>query len=523
MSTAVIWFRRDLRLHDNEAVASATKNHSDCLFIFTIDPWFYSQPETGWLRVKFLFEALTALHDLLVAQGSRLVLLKGSSVEAVTNLLRVMKANKLDPELYFSHDVQVAYGRDRDNAVKSFCTANAIAVHECYSYFLLHKEGEMDSWWKRYYSYQQAPKYEVPSNINSSREMLKIIGTIPTIEPHDIASTMSLTIPKPRQQMFHGGEDSGRLALYNFLKSRVDGYHWKISRPFLAQNGATSLLGPHITFGTLSTRTIYQSATKHMHKVESVNPKLGFSIAAYLDRIRWRDSFTQRLWFHPELMWQNRFPEFDVVYNQEPLQPLQQEYFERWKAGTTGFPLLDASMRQLQQDGFINFRMRAMAATFLTINCGISWHYGAQHFMNCLVDGDIAINHWQWQMQAGITNPLSPAFRMYDPTKNFRDRDTGAQYVHFWLPETRGKNVETILQTASPMLNFAETRKINGKRVADIRKVVRARVLKKHSSEGDKAVTALRVTTNYKKYSHDRYQKIFNKADVKQPTALDDR
>ena len=164
-------------------------------------------------------------------------------------------------------------------------------------------------------------------------------------------------------------------------------------------------------------------------------------------------------------------------------------------------------MKQLQLDGFINFRMRAMAATFLTINCGVSWHYGAQHFMNCLVDGDIAINHWQWQMQAGITNPLSPTFRIYSPAKNLRDRDSAAAYVHFWLPETRGKNVDTILIEAKPMLDYNQTRKLNGKIVSDLRKQVRERILLEKGAELSKAQTAHKIVTKYTLFSADRYKK----------------
>ncbi|MBC7581891.1 hypothetical protein H7097_03430 [Aeromicrobium sp.] len=156
------------------------------------------------------------------------------------------------------------------------------------------------------------------------------------------------------------------------MKNRVEGYRWKISRPYLAQHGATSLLEPHLAFGTIASRAVFQAAAKHRSKLEQASPKKAFDIAAYLNRLRWRDSFTQRLWFHPDLMWHNRLPEFDAVYCDEPLAGQKLEYFERWKDGRTGYPLLDAAMIQLGTDGFINFRMRAMATTFLTINCGVS-------------------------------------------------------------------------------------------------------------------------------------------------------
>ena len=107
--------------------------------------------------------------------------------------------------------------------------------------------------------------------------------------------------------------------------------------------------------------------------------------------------------------------------------------------------MVDASMRQLNQMGWMNFRMRAMCVTFLTINCGVSWHHGARYFMSKLVDGDIAINHWQWQAQAGVTNPISKTFRIYNPTKNLQDKDPNLQFVRYWIPELSGYSIKDLL------------------------------------------------------------------------------
>jgi deoxyribodipyrimidine photo-lyase len=457
--------------------------------------------------VKFLFESLTALDTALQKQGNRLLLLRGESVLTMTSLLRALKDNGYTPRVYVNHDIQVAYGRERDEAVTKFCKKNGIALHWSHNYFLLHDESHMDDWWKQYYDYQYAQQLAVPEITALDQQVVDVVKSFPQIDPQHIAESLSLKLPVSKQVLFEGGENAARLAVYTFLKERVNGYRWKISRPFLAQQGATSLLGPHLAFGTISNRTVFQAATGHRKKLETVQPKKAFDIATYLDRLRWRDSFTQRLWFHPELIWKNRFPEFDEVYTEDPLTEQQQHYFDKWKAGETGFPLLDAAMKQLMHDGFINFRMRAMSATFLTINCGVSWHHGARHFMNCLVDGDIAINHWQWQMQAGITNPLSPTFRMYSPTKNLRDRDSNAAYVHFWLPETRGKTVDTILEEATPMLDFNETRKTNGKVIADLRKKVRERILAEKGLELNNANVANTVVKKYNERSADRYKR----------------
>jgi deoxyribodipyrimidine photo-lyase len=506
MDVSIMWFRRDLRLSDNEAVSKAVFARSNCLFIYVIDPWFFKQIEIGWLRVKFLFESLAQLDLELRKHKNRLIILEGDSANAVTNLLKTLLLNNYNPHLYFNHDIQVGYGRERDTTIEQYCVANNVALSLTHNYFLLHDESQMDSWWRQYYAYQYDERYDRPEISSFAIELDMLLAPIPQLDSQGLAQALDVQLPAAKQILFVGGESAARQAVYSFLKDRVDGYRWKLSRPYLVQQGATSLLGPHLAFGTISNRTVFQAAIKYQQKLASQQPKKAFDIGTYQDRLRWRDSFTQRLWFHPELMWENRFPEFNKIYNEDKLSSKQQDYFERWKNGQTGFPLLDAAMTQLLQDGFINFRMRAMAATFLTINCGVSWHQGAQHFMNYLVDGDIAINHWQWQMQAGITNPLSPTFRMYSPTKNFKDRDPLAAYVHFWLPESRGKSLETILKDAKPMLDFAETRKTNGKVISDLRKQVRQRLIKEKGTELATAKVAHRTVVRYGQFSASRYQ-----------------
>ena len=503
-NVSVIWFRRDLRLSDNEAVHAAASHSNQCLFVFVIDPWFFKQKEIGWLRVKFMLESLAALDTELAKQDNRLIVLNGNSVTALTALLDAL-ATKYKPTLFFNHDIQVSYGRKRDEAVVKHCKAASVDVQTTHNYFLLHNEKAMSGWWKQYYGYQSSAQLPVPPVQKPEADVLQLVEVLAQLNPQTLSQDLDITVPKPVHDYFHGGEPEARAATYYFLKDRVDGYHWKLSRPFAVQQRATSLIGPHLAFGTISTRAVYQAAAGYLNKIDRVQPKKALSVSNYLDRLRWRDSFTQRLWFHPEIMWQNRFPEFDTVYADSELSGQELEYFERWKHGNTGFPLLDAAMRQLAADGHISFRMRAMAATFLTINCGVSWHHGARHFMNCLVDGDIAINHWQWQMQAGVTNPLSPTFRIYSPTKNLKDRDANAAYVHEWLPDTRGKNIETILKEAQPMLDYNQTRKINGKVVADIRKQVRDRILAEKGSELAHAQKAHAITTSYKRYTEKRY------------------
>jgi deoxyribodipyrimidine photo-lyase len=159
-----------------------------------------------------------------------------------------------------------------------------------------------------------------------------------------------------------------------------------------------------------------------------------------------------------------------------------------------------------------------MVATFLTINCGVSWQWGARHFMNCLVDGDVAINHWQWQMQAGITNPLAKTFRIYNPSKNLQTQDSKLDFVHRFIPELADLNLKQILSVsylnktnyAKQMLDFEATRRQNGKIIADLRHKVRQRISKKHGLELEEAKTQIAVVKKYYQSKQQKYQKMLN-------------
>ena len=213
-------------------------------------------------------------------------------------------------------------------------------------------------------------------------------------------------------------------------------------------------------------------------------------------------------------MHRNHYPEFDEYYNLSPLTEQKQELLAAWIEGETGFPLVDASMRQLKTMGWMNFRTRAMCATFLCINCGISWHHGGKHYMQYLVDGDLAIDHWQWQMQAGITNPLSDTFRIYNPNKNIEDRDEDLQFIYHWIGELHGYSLPEILKGAylgespypAPVLDWAQTRKINGKIISDLRKKVKQRLIESESREYQQASKAKITVDKYSQAQVKQYQ-----------------
>jgi deoxyribodipyrimidine photo-lyase len=349
----ILWFRRDLRLCDNEIVTLSAANQAEVLPCFIIDPWFYQQPDVGRARVRFLFESLENLDFNLRQRGSQLYLFEGNSVDILQSLTRELLQQGIRPKLFFNRDVQVEYGIERDRTIIDFHRQLNLECHLGLSSFLLESD-RRDSWYEEYYTYQRQPLYSAPAHINTPQLSLDL----PQLTFDELKQKYS-QFWQEDSKYFTGGESSAIATLDSFLGSRFHGYHWKLSRPWLAQKGATSHLSPHIAFGTISTRQVYQS-TKARAAELSNQPKAEFSLKAFRDRLRWRDSFTQRLYHHPEIAHTNRYPEFDEWYLPDELTPQKQELFEAWQEGETGFPLVDASMRQLKTMGWMNFRMRAM-------------------------------------------------------------------------------------------------------------------------------------------------------------------
>ncbi len=505
----LLWFRRDLRLADNEIVTLASANNTAVLPFFIIDPWFYQWVDVGKARVQFLFESLENLDSNLQKLGSRLILFEGNAVEIIQELTKHLIQQEYRPKLYFNRDVQVEYGISRDKTVVDFYQALNLDSHLGLNNFIQSQDNR-EQWFNEYYTYQRQSVYPTPTSINTPSLSLNVTQiTLTELKQKYYAFWQT------EQVYFIGGETQAQATLNSFIQSRFNGYHWKVSRPWLAQQGATSHLSPHLTFGTVSTRIVYQRTKARAAELTN-QPKAEFSLKAFRDRLRWHDSFTQRLYFYPEIAYKNRYPEFDEWYTPLDLPPEKQELFHAWQEGLTGFPLVDASMRQLKTMGWMNFRMRAMCATFLTINCGISWHHGARHYMNYLVDGDLAIDNWQWQMQSGVTNPLSDTFRIYNPNKNIQEKDPDLKFIYYWISELKGYSLPEIIQgkyigTSSypqTILDWAKTRKINGKIISDLRKKVRERLTLQGGTEYESAVAAKETVNKYWQHKDRQYKEF---------------
>ena len=255
-----------------------------------------------------------------------------------------------------------------------------------------------------------------------------------------------------------GGTAEARRLLANFLSEKSDRYYWQLSYPSAE---ATTGLSPHIKFGAISVReciqTIQQTPDKGDFRIKRSQQQL-------IARLRWGNGFTQRFRYLPQLELRSLYAVFD-----EDGWDFDEDLYQAWQTGQTGFPIVDAAARCLQATGgwqALNFRSRAIYASFLSNLLGMDWRYGALHFMRHLIDGDCPIDHYQWAMQSGVTHCLDKTWtRIYNPGQVAVDRcDPEGAFIKHWVPELAHLPAELLGNPPpvkgypAPVLNYRQAR-----------------------------------------------------------------
>ncbi len=460
---------------------------NEILLLYLVDPAEQNHPEYSLARASFRLQSATSLNEESKKRfGLKVWLLEGGKEELMAEIAAQVSELGKTPRLHLDNWFQYP---EEQVFLDSLASSWPGEVKRYNTEFLLPKKTSMNLWRQEYYAFLKQPIIALPSGKRKSYAL----GSLRS------GREISQTIPF-NNRLFKAGSSEALIRLAEFLDKDFQGYHWRLSRPALASDGSTSHLSPHLAAGTLSLRQVSQAVYGRMKEVAD---KDRFSLSSFQDRLRWRDSFRQRLFAQPELVHRNLYPEFEAIYPQSSeLNPEQTRRFQAWQAGMTGFPLVDASMRQLRAEGWLNFRMRAMCSNFLTVLCGVPWQRGAEHFMRELVDGDTAIDHWQWQMQAGIVNPFGKAFRIYDPAKNLLERDPKQDYISSWLPEYGTKAYPKAI------FDWSKARKDFPQLVADARRAIRDRLAGEGSSEFHFAQINKKVTEKYYEGRNKKYNKL---------------
>jgi deoxyribodipyrimidine photo-lyase len=419
----IVWFRQDLRLNDNPALQSALNGKNAVTPVFIDDNDCGRQPGImgRWWRDK----SLAQLNDALKSRGSRLIFRKGRAQDVLPTLAKQVGATAVYWNRQYEADIVA-----RDTAIKSKLKDSGIEA-ESFNGSLLFEPWEVTSkstggpfkvftpFWRACCALGlKRGLWNVPDKITTPAQWPQS-DALPATAPLDHMDSLNIWQP---------GEDGARDALALFLSENISGY---AERRNLPAEPATSRLSPHLRWGEISPARI-------VAETEAANIKTDDG-TKFLSELGWREFSYQLLYHNPELAetcLQNKFEAFPWRNDADA--------FEAWKRGETGYPIVDAGMRELRRTGYMHNRVRMIAASFLIKHLLIDWREGEKWFWECLVDADPANNSASWQWVAGCGADAAPYFRIFNPILQGPKFDAEGIYTKTYVPELSALSGKTL-------------------------------------------------------------------------------
>ncbi|TDW15876.1 cryptochrome/photolyase family protein [Kribbella kalugense] len=392
--TAVMWFRRDLRLGDNPALLDAVAaGGGRVLGVFVLDPLLWDR--SGDPRRNRLAASLRSLSESI---GGRLVVRRGDPATVVPAIAAEVGA----ASVHVSADY-APYGQQRDQEVEASLKCPLVRTGSPYAV----APGRVLNQQRR--SYQVFTPYFKAWLAHGWRQ--------PAEAPADVT-----WVKASSEELPLGADDAGEGAALKHWKAYLEdvaAYDDERDRPDL---DSTSRMSIPLKYGEIHPRTMLADLAR----------KRSAGAEAYRREVAWREFCADLLARHPQAAWKPLRPEFDKMQYDEP-----GELFDAWRAGRTGFPFVDAGMRQLAETGFMHNRVRMVVASFLVKDLHVHWRFGARWFMRSLRDGDLASNALNWQWVAGCGADAAPYFRIFNPVGQGLKFDPDGDYVRRWVPELR--------------------------------------------------------------------------------------
>jgi deoxyribodipyrimidine photo-lyase len=414
----IFWFRRDLRLDDNTALYQALKNNNEVLPIFIFDTSILEKLEKNDARVTFIHAQLTLIHEKLKEYGKNIAVFHGKPLEIFKELIGKHKIKNV----YCNHDYE-KYAIERDFSIQEYLQENNISFYSYKDQVIFEKNEVVKEDGKPYLVFtpysnkwklkllenpiEMLPSQDLLKNITTHSYKLKSLGEIGFMQ-----SSISI---KP-------------FVLNNQL---VENYEEKRNFPALE---STSYLSLYLRFGVVSIRHLVLYANQFKEKT-------------FLNELIWREFFMQILFHFPHTVTQSFKVQYDGIKweNNEVL-------YQKWCEGKTGFPLVDAGMRELNVTGFMHNRVRMVVASFLCKDLLIDWRWGEAYFAKKLLDFELSSNVGNWQWAAGSGVDAAPYFRIFNPEEQLKKFDKDRKYCKKWIPE-----LETSYYS-KPIVNHAEMR-----------------------------------------------------------------
>ena len=425
---SLVWLRRDLRLEDNTALSEAGKVSNKVAVVFVFDSQILNRLKNkSDARVSFIFESLKEINSLLEKQGSQLIVRYGNPVEEIPKLLKKMNFDAL----FLNEDYEI-YAKLRDKKIENSLRKCDIKVHAFKDHVIfsgsqVHKPDGKP--YQMFTPYKKAWLKKLRRNDFEPRKTKCSYLDKKSLLKHSEKLSLTKAGFSLVEQYFpfqQPGRNAGLRALKSFSKA-IESYDKNRDFPYL--EGGTSGLSVHLRFGTISVRECVWASMQCRNK----------GAQTWLSELIWRDFYSMILDQYPHV----ERGCFKKQYGKIKW-PKTPKYFKAWREGKTGFPIVDAGMRQLNETGWMHNRVRMIVASFLVKDLLIDWRKGEAYFAEKLLDFDLASNNGGWQWSASTGCDAQPFFRIFNPSLQSKRFDPDSIYIKRWVPELQDCSAKDI-------------------------------------------------------------------------------
>ena len=439
----LFWHRRDLRISDNIGLATATERTSQVVGLFCLDPGILNGDDIAPARVTYMIGCLKELQENYQQLGSQLLIIQGEPQTAIPQLAAALKAKAV----FWNLDVE-PYAKKRDRAVQEALSEKGIDTKNFWDQ-LLHAPGEIltkssDSPYKVYTPFWRS--WSQQDKLGIASEIKQLTG-LSDAELKTATKAGALALPSAKDLGYQWdtplvlspGEAAAQERLEEFCDRSIYSYDEDRNFPDL---DATSQLSAALKFGAIGIRTVWQATLDVAENCRSDEAKSG--VTTWQKELAWREFYQHCMFFFPDLAegaYRDELKDFPWSNDETK--------FEAWCAGKTGYPIVDAAMRQLNEIGWMHNRCRMIVASFLTKDLIIDWRWGEKYFMQKLFDGDLSANNggWQWSASSGMDpKPL----RIFNPASQAAKFDREGEYIRQWVSEISSLDTEYLVTGKIP-------------------------------------------------------------------------